>query len=401
MSPVSAAGMERLTGGVCVAVDVDYYEILGVGRTVSEDEIREAHKRQSRVWRKRADSSSDLSIRQEAELRVKWLKEAFDVLLNGPRRAEYDRELAAAPPRASSQSPQAGAGNWLQRARDYLGRGDYSSAVYAAREVTREAGASAEGWVLLSRANAGLRRYEDAIYEGQQAVALEPANADYHFNVGLVAEQLGRWDQAIGEYHAAAQQDPSQPLYQLAVGGVYLQNAQLAEALRLIEAVYHRAPDDEVSNYYYAQVLIKLAEAVPRQQTRDTYVVTSAQEVARMRDYMRLASVLKHHDEETAAAIAHINGHLDRMERKTFNVPAGFWLVGLAGAQGGCLATVVGVAAAVAVFLLPVILVLWGLGSLASGSAGGLIVLLLGAGVSYLWYWLMWVPGWKVNARRR
>jgi tetratricopeptide (TPR) repeat protein len=386
-----------------MAVEADYYEILGVARSAPDPEIREAHKRESRVWRKRVDvASADLSTRQEAELRMKWLQDAFDILLDPQRRGAYDRELAAAPPARDTQSAQRGAGGWLQQARDYLGRGDYASAVYAAREATRESGASAEGWVILSRGNAGLRRFEDAIYEGQQAVLLEPANADYHFSLGCVAEELGRWDQAIGEYHVAAQRDPSQPIYQLSIGGVLLQNDQPDQALRVIEEVYTRAPDDEVANYYLAQVLIKLAERVPRRQTQDSYVVTTAREVQAMRVHMDRAKLLKPNDGPTEAAIDYLVTYLDRMESKRFHVPAGFLFVGmLVGSEGSCTATMLGGAVVVALFLLPVILLLSGLSAMGSGSpGGGLVVILIGLAICYLWFRLMWVPNWKVNARR-
>jgi tetratricopeptide (TPR) repeat protein len=386
-----------------MAVEVDYYEILGVARDATDPEIREAHKRESRVWRKRVDlSSGDLSTRQEAELRMKWLQDAFDALLDPQRRAVYDRELAAAPPTPNGRAAQRGTGGWLQQAREYLGRGDYHSAVYAAREANRETGGNAEGWVILSRANAGLRRFEDAIYEAQQAVALEPGNADYHFNLGCVAEELGRWDQAIAEYQGAARLDPSQPIYQLSIGGVHLQNNLPDRALPIIEEVYQREPDDAVVNYYLAAVLMRLAEAVPKRQTHDSYVVTSPQEIQAMRAYVNRLRALKHDDAPTTAAVERMAAYLDRMERKTFNVPSGFLLLGaLAASDGGCAGAVGGAIVVALLFLLPVILVVVGLSAMGNGSpGGGFVAVLAGAGIAYLWFRLMWVPNWKVNARR-
>ena len=62
-----------------MAVKVDYYDVLGIPRTASDDEIKEGVKKQMRQWRKRTEAS-DLGVRQEAEMRVKQIEEARAIL---------------------------------------------------------------------------------------------------------------------------------------------------------------------------------------------------------------------------------------------------------------------------------------------------------------------------------
>ncbi len=64
----------------------DYYEILGIGRDASGDEIKQAYRRLAR--KHHPDVSDDKS---EAELRFKKINEAYEVLSDPAKRAQYDR----------------------------------------------------------------------------------------------------------------------------------------------------------------------------------------------------------------------------------------------------------------------------------------------------------------------
>jgi molecular chaperone DnaJ len=65
---------------------IDYYEILGVARDASEDEIKRAYRRLAR--KHHPDVSHDKS---DAELRFKEINEAYEVLSDPSKRAQYDR----------------------------------------------------------------------------------------------------------------------------------------------------------------------------------------------------------------------------------------------------------------------------------------------------------------------
>jgi molecular chaperone DnaJ len=64
----------------------DYYEILGVGRGASEDEIKSAYRKLAMRWHPDRNNGS-----KDAEEKFKDLTEAYDVLRDPQKRAVYDR----------------------------------------------------------------------------------------------------------------------------------------------------------------------------------------------------------------------------------------------------------------------------------------------------------------------
>src|SRR4030067_1937709 len=65
--------------------DRDYYEILAVQRTATQEELKQAFRRVARQYHPDANKSAD------AEERFKEINEAFSVLYDDDKRAAYDR----------------------------------------------------------------------------------------------------------------------------------------------------------------------------------------------------------------------------------------------------------------------------------------------------------------------
>ncbi len=63
----------------------DYYEIMGVGRDASQDEIKRAYRKLARKYH------PDVSKEPEAETRFKEMGEAYEVLKDPEKRAAYDQ----------------------------------------------------------------------------------------------------------------------------------------------------------------------------------------------------------------------------------------------------------------------------------------------------------------------
>lgn len=70
-----------------MATRKDYYEILGVPRTASQDDIKKAYRKLARKYHPDVNPTN----RAEAEAKFKEISEAYHVLSNSERRAQYDR----------------------------------------------------------------------------------------------------------------------------------------------------------------------------------------------------------------------------------------------------------------------------------------------------------------------
>lgn len=63
----------------------DYYEVLGVGKDASQEEIKKAYRKLARQYHPDVNKASD------AEAKFKEAKEAYDVLSDDQKKAQYDR----------------------------------------------------------------------------------------------------------------------------------------------------------------------------------------------------------------------------------------------------------------------------------------------------------------------
>jgi DnaJ-class molecular chaperone len=90
--------------------DRDYYEVLGVKREASADEIKKAYRSMARKFHPDVNPGD-----KTAEAKFKQAQEAYDVLSDGEKRSLYDRYGKAAFEGGGPTGPRSGATEWAAR----------------------------------------------------------------------------------------------------------------------------------------------------------------------------------------------------------------------------------------------------------------------------------------------
>jgi Flp pilus assembly protein TadD len=209
---------------------------------------------------------------------------------------------------------------WLGQARRALMMGDHHTAVYAAGIARQHYGESASMWNLLARADAGLGRFADAVLEARCAVRLAPGEAEHHLVLAGVLEELGNWNAAMQCYHLAERLDPDSGAARTGQASVLLRTGDVGRAVHILEASYARGRDRSTVGDHLALALVAAAEQTPRIRDGDTYLVTGADEVTRMRALLsRAADVAE--DRDVRVGVASVRRYVDMCAHREW-VPA-------------------------------------------------------------------------------
>ena len=86
----------------------DYYEILGVSKTASDDELKKAYRKMAKKYHPDANPNN----RKEAEAKFKEINEAYEVLSDSQKRKMYDQFGTADPSQAGFGGGPFGGGNY-------------------------------------------------------------------------------------------------------------------------------------------------------------------------------------------------------------------------------------------------------------------------------------------------
>ncbi len=196
---------------------VNYYEVLGVERSASEQEIRERFRRLARENHPDRYTGPDKS---DAERRFQTLTEAVNVLTSSTRRKQHDAEL-------SSGGGKGATVDFAQIAKAYLAKGakawkenDIRAAYENFDMAVKHNPADAKAQHYLALAAMRLGNARQAVQSIEAAVQKEPVNFVYLKDAGLICRRAGLVAKAERYFGEALQWDPANAEVQSALAEI-------------------------------------------------------------------------------------------------------------------------------------------------------------------------------------
>lgn len=193
---------------------VNYYEVLGVERSASEQEIRDRFRRLARENHPDRYRGPD---KADAERRFQTLTEAVNVLTNANRRKQHDAELSSGGPKTTADLT-AVAKAYLAKGVKAYKDGDIRSAYENFDMAVKHNPADAKAYHYLAlaaiRIPSAVRQAVQAI---ETAVQKEPVNSQYLKDAGMICRRAGLPAKAERYFDEALQWDPTNPELQNAL----------------------------------------------------------------------------------------------------------------------------------------------------------------------------------------
>ncbi|HEY6842929.1 MAG TPA: DnaJ domain-containing protein [Thermoanaerobaculia bacterium] len=185
---------------------INYYDVLGVQRSASEEEIRERFRKLVRENHPDRYSGAD---KADAERKFQALTEAVNVLTNPARRRQHDAELGAGITKTAA--------DFVQVAKVYMAKGvkafkegDIRTAYENFDMAVKHNPNDAKAFHYLALAASRIPAYaRQAVQAIETAVQREPVNPVYLKDAGLICKRAGLVAKAERYLGEALKWDPS------------------------------------------------------------------------------------------------------------------------------------------------------------------------------------------------
>lgn len=187
---------------------INYYEVLGVERSASEQEIREQFRKLARANHPDRYKGAN---KAEAEKKFQGLTEAVNVLTNPERRKQHDGELNAGVSRTSADFGQV-AKVYMSKGVKAFKEGDISAAYENFDMAVKHNPNDAKAFHYLALAAEKIPAYmRQAVQAIETAVQREPVNPTYLKDAGRICRRAGLVAKAERYLNEALKWDPTNP----------------------------------------------------------------------------------------------------------------------------------------------------------------------------------------------
>ncbi len=192
-------------------VEKDYYRILGVSPSATEEEIKKAFFRLAKKYhpdKHRGESAGDF------EIKFALINEAYNVLKDRAVKEEYDKRITASGRMHKGPSKSDYRADELYHtALKAIKMNDINSAIDLLKAAVRMEPDKAEYYSALGMALAKKpRRLHEAREMCEKAVEMEPYDVENYINLGLVYKEAGLHARARKQFEHALRWDPEHPV---------------------------------------------------------------------------------------------------------------------------------------------------------------------------------------------
>ena len=224
---VSAAEMKKMIQSAYDSLaGRNHYEMLGVARNASAQEIKKAYFRHAKLYHPDRHFDPEMSdMKEKLEALFAGIHEAYETLSSQSQRDQYDGVLASGERRAGAAEP-----------------------AQQEKPSNRE--------IAATQFREGKMRYKVQNFWGAEeslrwAIRLEPENAEYNFHLGLALSRIPRRGHEAEEYFKkAAELTPANIEYLLELGNFYMKNGLKLKALSMYRKALKNDPgSDKIKSY--------------------------------------------------------------------------------------------------------------------------------------------------------
>ena len=176
---------------------IDPYEVLGVRRDASDDEIKKAYRAASRKYHPDANIDNP----KENEDKFKEVQQAYKAIVeerSGGQAYSGQRQGTRAESREEDSSH-------LRAAANYINAGYYREAIHILNEMQER---NAQWYYFSALANVGIGNAVLAKQYIDRAAAMEPGNPNYQF-LKMQMESGGAWYQSRQQSYGMPELDPT------------------------------------------------------------------------------------------------------------------------------------------------------------------------------------------------
>lgn len=171
----------------------DPYEVLGVSRNASQEEIKKAYRELSRKYH--PDSYANNPLADLAEEKFKEVQEAYQQIMNGQASSGYGTDSSYSGYGNTYQQNtygQSGNGQMYTDVRNMLNARRYNDALNVLRPMGNR---TAEWHYCYAVASLGIGNNSDAMEHALQAANMEPGNTEYASFLRHLQNQNSRYQQ--------------------------------------------------------------------------------------------------------------------------------------------------------------------------------------------------------------